>query len=370
MRKKKNILLVGSVLSGGGAERVIANIAKHLDPDRFGITICHLKEIGEIGQELKGAGFHVVGLTRSGGGLSKYFSFLQLRRIAIDNQIDLIHSHDTHALVDTALVRLTLPGIKMVHTFHFGNYPYEVKRYMQLERAFGRLANRLVAVGYEQCKALRDAYRIPARRITVLQNGIEWTGSRPDPEWQQRLSQAKVPVVGAISTFIEQKGITYLLDAIHLMQQRGVEALFVLVGSGPMREALEKKCRQLGIADRVCFAGWMRNAANTMLPLFDIFVQSSLWEAMSLAVLEGMAAGRPVVATDVGDNRHVIVDGETGYVVPARDVETMAKALTSLVDSDALRRQFGEAGRNRYNARYHARIMAARYEELYADVLG
>lgn len=369
MSNKMNILMVGSVLSGGGAERVIANIARHIDQSRFNLTICHLKKLGEIGEELAASGFRVVGVSPSGNPLTRYLSFLKLRNIVTENRIDLIHSHDTHALVDTALVRCTLPGVKMVHTFHFGNYPYEVKRYMLLERAFSRAANRLVAVGIEQCKAIQSAYGIRDGRIEVVQNGVEWPGARPDPEWEERLAKAGKPVIGAISTFIEQKGITYLLDTAHRMKQNGTEAVFVIVGDGPLRGELEEKCRRLELADMVFFAGWKRNAAVTMLPLFDVFFQTSLWEAMSLAVLEAMAAGRPVVATDVGDNRHVIVDGETGKVVAAKDIDAMVTALTSLAGSGQLRTRFGETGRSRYNQLYTARTMAARYEELYSDVL-
>lgn len=369
MHAKRNILIVGSVLSGGGAERVIANIARHIDQDRFNLTICHLKRIGEIGEELTSGGFHVVGVSPSGNPATRYLSFLKLRKIVTDNHIELIHSHDTHALVDSALVRATLPRVKMVHTFHFGNYPYEVKRYMLLEKTFSRLANRLVAVGIEQCKALREAYGIRPDRIVVLHNGVEWSGAKPDVEWSDRLARAGMPVIGAISTFIEQKGLTFLLDVAHRMKQQGTDAVFVVVGDGPLRGELEEKCRRLGLADRVHFAGWKRNAAVTMLPLFDIFLQTSLWEAMSLAVLEAMAAARPVVATDVGDNRHVIVDGETGHVVPAKDVEAMVSALTPLVESGERRQQFGEAGRKRYTMLYTARTMAARYEELYSEVL-
>lgn len=369
MTVKKNILIVGSVLSGGGAERVIANIAKHIDQTKYNLTICHLKKIGEIGQELTNGGFRVVGVVPSTGSLGRYFSFLQLRRIVTQNKIDLIHSHDTHALVDTALVRSTLPSVKMVHTFHFGNYPYGVKRYMFLERVFSHLASRLVAVGIEQCKALRKAYRIRADRIVIVQNGVELSGAKPDMEWRERLAKSGRPVIGAMSTFIEQKGLTYLLDTAQRMKQQGTEAVFVIVGDGPLRNELEEKCRRLELADRVFFAGWKQNAAATMLPLFDVFFQTSLWEAMSLAVLEAMAAGRPVVATDVGDNRHVIVNGENGEVVPAKDVEAMTAALTSLVNSDEQRVRYGEAGKNRYSKLYAARTMALRYEELYSDVL-
>lgn len=366
----KNILLIGSVLSGGGAERVIANIAKYLDRDHFNLTICHLKERGEIGEELEREGYHVVGVSPPRSVFSRYFSFFKLRNIVVKNKIDLIHSHTTHSLVDGALVRCTLPGVKMVHTFHYGNYPNYVKRYMYMEQVFSRFSNRLVAVGMEQRKTICTAYGIAPERILTAFNGVEWLGTLPDQEWMERLTLAGRLVIGTICTFIEQKGLTYLLDSALHMAQQGSDVVFVVVGDGPLRPEIEEKCRRLGLTDRVFFTGWKPNAASSMLPLFDVFFQPSLWEAMSMVVLEAMAAGLPVVVTDVGDNHHVVLDGVTGLVVSPKDVGAMVLALKTLVDSKDLRQQFGESGRQRFEQYYTARAMAQRYEDLYSEVLG
>lgn len=256
-----------------------------------------------------------------------------------------------------------------MHTFHRGNYPNYVKRYMLMEKLFCRAPERLVAVGIEQRESIRKTYGIAPDRIVTILNGVELTEPSVEQAWQERLGYMRRPVIGTICTLIEQKGITYLLETASRLRQQGSDAVFVIVGDGPLRGELEEKCRQLGLDDHVFFAGWKPNAASTMLPLFDVFFQPSLWEAMSMVVLEAMAACKPVVVTNVGDNCHVVENEMTGLVVPPKDIDAMARALDKLIDSKELRDRFGEAGRRRFEQHYTARAMAQRYEELYTDIL-
>jgi len=369
MPSKKNILIVASSLHIGGAERVIANLAKHLDRDRFHVTVCHLLERGVIGDELQQFGVHIVGNHRHEDPIRRYLSFLGLRKIIQDNNIDLLHSHTVYSLCDSSLCRLTTLGIKTVHTFHRGNYPSYDRRYMRMEKLFSKACDQLVAVGVEQANKICTAYNIPRQKLLTVLNGVEDAQSSGDPDWKERFRKDGRMVIGSISTLIEQKGLSYLLDTAHALLKAGANVLFVVVGEGELRPQLEEKCRQLGITDSVIFTGWIPNAANRMMPLFDIFFQSSLWEAMSMVVLEAMALGRPVVVTDVGDNRHVIEHGHSGLVVPAADVAQMVTALQLLLNSEVHRRQFGERARARFEMEYTARVMAQKYEMIYSELL-
>jgi glycosyltransferase involved in cell wall biosynthesis len=365
----KNVLIVASALEIGGAERVIANLARHIDRDRFNVTICHLKERGVIGDELQQQGFRVLAVRHHDDPVRRYLSFLGLRKLVREQGIHLLHSHTTYALVDSGLCRMTTPDIRLVHTFHRGNYPDFNRRYMLMERVFSRRCDRLVAVGIEQEKKIRSAYNLAPGRVRTILNGVEDLRLTGDPEWAARLRADGRPVIGSISTLIEQKGITFLLDTAAELRSRGENPLFVVVGEGELRSPLEEKCRQLGLGESVVFTGWIPQAASRMLPLFDIFFQSSLWEAMSMVVLEAMAAGKPVVVTDVGDNRHVVEHDRTGFVVPPRDVKAMADALQGLIRSPERRRQYGQYGRARFEADYTAPQMARHYEEIYSELL-
>jgi glycosyltransferase involved in cell wall biosynthesis len=366
----RHIMLLNSSLFIGGAEQVIANLARHLDRSRFRVTIAHLKQRGGVGDELLAEGFDVVGVPRSEGP-SRYLSFRALGRVIRDRHVDLVHSHSTYSLLDGALCRLgRVGGIKLIHTFHYGNYPLYRARYALMERFASRAADHLVAVGHEQMAIIRSMYRPPANRLSVIANGTDANPPSVDPAWASRLAQDGRVVVGTTATFIEQKGLGYLLDVAALIEAKGGGAVFVVVGDGALRAGLEQRCREMGLERSVIFAGWQPRAAETMTPLYDILLQPSLWEAMSVVVIEAMAAAKPVVVTDAGDNRHVVRDGETGFVVPVRDAEAMAARLGTLIASRDLRRQFGLAGRARYEAHYTSDVMTRAYEQLYGRVIG
>ena len=363
-------MLLSSALWIGGAERVIANLARHIDPARFRVTIGHLKERGAIGQELVDRGFDVVGIPRAPRGLGKYLSFRNLARVVRERGIDLIHSHTTYSLTDASLARtLALRGVKTVHTFHFGNYPHMPARYRALENVSARFATQLVSCGVEQGKTICATYRLAPARMRTIVNGVDPPTAAPDEEWRAKLGVGRNLVIGTICVCSEQKGLPDLLVVAKAVRARLPDVRFVVVGHGPIREAMEKRAKDMDLGETVTFTGWKENAGATMLPLFDVFFQPSLWEAMSMVVLEAMAAGKPIVATDVGDNRHVVRHGETGYVVPRGDHVAMTEALLKLAGSPETRAAFGAAGKARYDELYAARQMARNYEALYAEML-
>ena len=125
----------------------------------------------------------------------------------------------------------------------------------------------------------------------------------------------------------------------------------------------------LGLQDTVHFLGWVPNAAATMLPSLDIFIQSSLWEAMSMVVLEAMACEKPVVATDVGDNRHMVTHDQTGFVVQPGDVGAMVDALEILCVDPAVRAAMGKAGKERHALHFTVADMVDQYCKVYEDLL-
>lgn len=365
------VMLLTSSLFGGGAERVIATLARHLDRSKFTVTVAHLKERGGIGRELTAQGHDVVGIVRPATVPGRYFSFLALKRVIDERQITIVHSHTTYALTDGAICRLASAGkIRLVHTFHFGNYPHLPARYRVMEQWASRVGSHLVAVGHEQSAILRALYRIPGRRISTIHNGTDSPPPDPDREWASRLGQTGRTVIGTTATCIEQKGLDHLLDVAALMRQRNVPAVFVVAGEGPLRARLEARRDAMGLQNTVLFTGWKPNAGVTMTPLYDVLFQPSRWEAMSVVVLEAMACTKPVVATDVGDNRHVVQDGRTGYIVRPGDIEGMADRLTTLVASKSRRDAMGVAGRQEYERHYTAAVMSRAYEDVYDRVSG
>ena len=366
---KRNLLIVTSSLALGGAEIVISNLCRHIDRDRFDVRVCHLKERGPIGEELAGMGFDVVGVEGNRWTKANYLSFLKLRKLIRRYRVDILHSHNTYSLMDSSLCRMTLPGVKSVHTFHFGNYPHLTKKYQMAESVFCRVPDHLVAVGREQMKTLLDTFPIPEDRISTIWNGIDRAPRDPDMEIVRRYGMGDRIIIGTIGNLIEQKGYTHLLDVAGILKTRHPGAVFLIVGDGPLRQGLEEKCRELGLRDTVHFLGAVKNAAARVLPLFDIFFQPSLWEAMSIVVLEAMGEGKPVLATRVGENVHLIEEDLTGMLVDPMDVEGMAAKLGVLITDARRREELGISGRRMFERTCTAEQMARRYEDLYLGIL-
>lgn len=363
--KKTNLLVLTRGLFIGGAELVIGNLCKHLDKFRFKVSVCYLKLNGPVGHELKQRGFEVFQLPSHKRKLYNYFSFIHLLRVIKENRIKIVHTHDTASLAVAALSKLLYPNLKIVHTFHFGNYPHLCHNNLRLEKLFCRIPDKLIAVGHEQKRAILKTFNLNSNRVATVWNGITEAADPADPAFFERYKRNGAIVIGSLSTLIEQKGLTYLLDVAHEIKKRKINAIFWIVGDGKLKFELQTKCEKFGLKDFVFFLGWIENAASTVLPIFDIFFQPSLWEAMSMVLLEAMIIGKPVVVTAVGENIHIIQHGENGYLVEPKDVTAMANNLEKLIGDSNLRKQFGLSARKIVKQKFTADKMAKNYEKIY-----
>jgi len=366
---KYNLLIVASGLRIGGSEVVIKNLTQHLDRRLFDVRVCHLKARGVIGDEIQRAGVDVIGIPQPKFFKTDYFTFLKLLKVIRRHKINIVHSHTTHSLTDAAMCKLLSPGLRLVHTFHFGNYPHYKKRYMFMERVFGKVADRLVAVGDNQMETIKAAYRLRPTAIERIWNGITVSNNGEDVDLKSIIGSGRRFVIGTLGTLYDQKGITYLLDVAATLKKRGEDVAFIVAGEGPLRRELEEKRERLGLTDSVFLVGWVKDAGARLLPHVDCFFQPSLWEAMSVVILEAMAAGKPIVATRVGENSKVIEHDRDGLLVNPCAVDQMAAALQRLIRETATRDRLGREARRKFEETFTADRMARKYERLYLDVL-
>jgi glycosyltransferase involved in cell wall biosynthesis len=367
---RPRILLLNSTLGIGGAENVIAALCRGLDRDQFAVTVAHLKWRGAIGDALAKEGYPVVGVGLGDLDRPNYLSMLRLRRFLASQQFDLIHTHDLNAMIDASFCRVTLPGVRQVNTFHFGNHPHRLRRYHLVEKYLSRVPDRLVAVGSTQRDRLVRVYGFKENRLRVIRNGVADVGALASRDLLPRIRVGDEIVIGSVSTLIEQKGITDLLDVAGRLHQQSLPFRLVIAGEGHLRPSLEAKVDAMGLTKHVEFLGWVDDAPSRVLPWIDIFVQTSLWEAMSMVVLEAMSCRLPVVATAVGENPHVIEDGRNGFLAAPGDVDRVAERLKNLIQSPELRRRMGAEARGDWSARYTARRMCEDYQSLYLETLG
>jgi glycosyltransferase involved in cell wall biosynthesis len=369
--RRIKLMLTIDGLGLGGAEMVVRDLARHLDRDWFDVCICCTKGIGgTVGETLLSEGYDLFVLPGQRHGRVDYWSSLKLRRAIRQREVDIVHTHATSALFDAGLCKLTLPRVKVVHTFHYGNYPYESWRRHILEGLLSRVFDRLVAVGWEQRRQIQATYKLSNGGFDTIWNGIvPVPPAAPPDEFRSNVGTGDRLLVGTVAKLIHQKGLDHLLRVARKCVDAGRRMHFVIVGGGPLREALEQQIRELDLVDTVTLTGWIPDAAARAVPAFDVFFQPSRWEAMSIATIEAMASGKPTVATRVGDNPHVLVDGKSGLLVEPGDIDAMVAALCRMDDA-GLREQMGRAAREDFERRFAIEHMIRGYERVYRELAG
>ncbi|WP_291982165.1 glycosyltransferase family 4 protein [Luteitalea sp.] len=366
--RRVKVLLAIDGLGIGGAEMVVRDLAHRLDRCRFDVAVCCTKSLGTTAEAMRRDGIDVFALPQRTDGRVDYFTPLKLRRAVIDGDIDIVHSHAPAAFWDAASCKVLLPRLRVVNTFHFGNYPHLVPSVRRLEWAGSRIVDRLIAVGIAQRERIIATHNLPARLVDMVWNGIAEPRVEDTRPFVEQVAAGAHLIVGTIAKLIPQKGLDDLLQVAKRCRDRGAPLRFAILGEGPLRADLERRRHELGLDQIVHLTGWFENAAGRALPAIDVFFQSSHWEAMSIAVLEAMATSRAIVATRVGDNPFVLQHGTTGLLADVGDIDGMADALCGLVDAER-RQRLGRAAREDYERRFTVNHMVRAYERVYTELV-
>ena len=364
-----HLMIAVAGLNIGGAEVVIQRLAQNIDQRLFNLTICCMKVRGSIGDSLAQEGFEIIVLGNPENPGVRYLTTIKFLKLLRERRIDIIHTHTTDAFFEAAACTLLLPRVKLVHTFHFGNYPHITSRRKWMERIGSRFADCLVAVGNVQREQLRATYGFRKRPVLCVWNGVAGAAKQDGRAFRKAIGAENHVLIGVTSTMIEQKGLFDFLKVARRFRDEGDRVRFVVVGEGHLREQLNVARRELGLEDTVVFSGWMPNASEIAVPAFDVFFQPSLWEAMSIALLEAMAAGKPVVATRVGEAPYIVADGQDGLLVDPGDIDGMAAALRRLVEDPGLRSRLGNAASEKATRQFTVQRMTRAYEEIYLSLM-
>ena len=293
-------------------------------------------------------------------------------------RFQIVHTHSSKAGI---LGRLAagLAGVPIiVHTPHghvFYGYYGTIPSYLfvLLERSWARFTDRIITLtekGKQEHIQLRVA---PADKFTVIPSGVELKDflevQKANPALRQELGiSPEDRIVGSVGRFVPIKGYRYLLEAAKKILDQQSDIFFLLVGDGPLEQELKALAETLRIASRVIFAGYRENVAK-MIALMDVFVLPSLNEGMGKVLVEAMAEGKPVVATEVGGVPEVVSDNLTGILCPPKDSHAMAEAILKLLRDKKLARKMGAEGRKRVYPRYDAKVMVENIERLYGELM-
>ena len=360
-------LLVSTDLGGGPAH--VRDLIAGLAGPEFRFTVA-----GPAGGALlpaltaAGADFEPVAADRLSPGALR-----DTIRLARERRIQIIHSHGKGAgLYGRIAARLT--GAASIHTFH-GIHPAGYGRlYLRLERALARWSFAVVHVSESQAAEARALGLAPAGRTRVIVNGIDAAFVRAAAV-RAPISRAMLTlrpdalVLATVARFDPVKRLEVLLRAMPLLVARVPEAQLLIVGDGPEREALRALARRLAPGDRVVFAGAIPDAAR-VLPLVDLYVTASRREGLPLAVLEAMACGLPVLATEAPGHVDAVEPEVTGRLVPVDDAPGLAAAAALLLRDPALRARMGRAGRERVEQRFSRARVLGEIADLYREAVG
>lgn len=374
-----------------GSDIVLWELVRRLDPTRFRpvvLTPTDLPYDGRLGRALTAAGIghHAVDMPvlrrryLSPTGLPGFLKRLltgtrRVQRLAVAEEARLIHSN-TVAVWGGALAarRLGLPHVWHIHELI--TEPVFVRRLVA--GMVARYADRVVAISRAVADHLLGDQPGLAPRLTVIPDAVDTDRFHPAIDgtslrraWGVAADEVLVGVVGRISAwkgqgvFIEALAQA-LTQAPHL---RGVIVGDVVPGESWRREALIRRAVELGLGDRLLWAGYRDDTPQVMAALDVLVLPSVRPEPFGMVVLEAMATGKPVVATAHGGPLETVRDGETGYLVPPGEATALAAALVRLAQQPDLRRRLGQAGRERVCRHFTLAGHVAAFEQLYAELL-
>lgn len=364
--------LIGT-LEVGGAEGQLVQLVSRLDRRRFEPVVCCLSSGGPYVEALRAAGVSVEVIGFRGFRIFRHPHRIAAQLFRLVRAMRRWQPHVAHGFLFWAYVlaayaaRLARVPIVLSSRRSLGRFKAGKRHFLALER----LANRMTDLVIANSEAVRqDAMReegLAGEKVVVIHNGLDLTrfGAPPDEALRRSLGlDRKGPVIGVVANFLHYKGHQHFLEAWSAVAQRFPEAVALLVGDGPLRPVVEARLETTGLARSVRVLGTHEDVP-ALLALMDLVVLPSLEEGFSNAILEAMAAGKPVLATAVGGNPEAVIHGATGLLVPPRDSQTLAETMLWLLERPREAARFGEAGRRRVAERFEISAMVRQYEAVY-----
>ncbi|MBV9082417.1 MAG: glycosyltransferase [Acidobacteriaceae bacterium] len=356
---RPKVMHIVLALNVGGLERLLANLSGCQAMRDFDQLVCCLDELGTLAPEIERNGAKVF-IERRGPGFDFQLVF-RLARLLRGEHVAAVHTHALDPMLYGALAA-RLAGVPVrVHTQHSAF----LDSCSRADRWKFQLASRsfthLIAVSEQTRQGMLRSGASRKRTHTIL-NGIQPRRNMRDITTRK---SARL-VIGSVGRLSPEKGIDRLIRAFAALHSRYPAAALHIVGDGPERSSLEALARELCVAASVKFLGRSSDVFSA-LQMMDIFVLPSLTEGIPLALLEGMSARLPVIATAVGGVPEVVVDGVSGMLIPPNDVPALTNALGRLMADSAVRESLAKNAVARVEQQFSLAAMANKYRSIYQE---
>jgi len=354
----------------GGTELNAVRTVEALDRRRFQVTVFHLHETGPLRARYEALGLQLlhlpIGRLYSPRTAGQGVRFLRLLR---REGIEVVHTHDLYTNIFAATWG-RLAGCRVVASRRWLDASPR-PGLLPLNRCSYRFAHRVVVNSSVVARLMIDRERVPAARVVELPNFLEERAFHHVAAEVRRARRNSwgIPqgafVMGTVASLAPEKNHAMVLRALQRLDE---DVHLVLIGAGPSRRELEELARELHVERRLHFAGQLVESEN-LHQFFDASVLCSRSEGFPNAIIEALAAACPVIATPVGGIPEIIVDRQTGLLVPVDQPGALAASVQELRRDAALRKLLSEAGPERARGKYHQTLVIARLEALYQDLV-
>ena len=367
-------------LEVGGAERSVVNIVQSLDKNRFYSIVCLYRNMGSFADELREARHTVIFLRKNILTLhtprlfklpfllleSAIFIF-RLARLIRKNEIDIIHSHMFSANLWGRLAALIggRPGI--LTTEHTTSDWQRSTKETVFNRLLAPLSNRVVVVSKTVAETVAKDQRIDSNKLVIIVNGVKLEDKNGHKREKSKGLPGTTPRIAIIAYLVPVKRHDLLFQALQICIKRIPQISCCVIGDGPERNRLEQMVKDMNLTHKVFFLG-ERYDVKSLIPKLNLVVSTSDNEGLPMNLLEAMAAGIPVVATDVGGSSDLIETGKTGILVKAGDVQEMANGICNVLNNPELANEMGKQGMEKIKETYSLEKIIKIWEKLYEDI--
>lgn len=372
--KPIHIIHVMHSLSLGGMESIVVNLINGLDRKKFVSSLCCLEGLGPLLKEINQREVKVFNLGK--GESHDWTLFLRLAKLFKKEGAQIVHTLGWAALFDGIIGARIARVPVVVHSEHGKSYEDLLdvprRRIWTQRMILPYLTDKVCVVCEDLKKSLKESLHLLDKKMITIYNGIEISNVALSVDLVQKKKDIGYKnnemIVGTVGRLDPVKNYKVLLRSAAIITQDMPNVKFLFVGDGPAAEGLKSLTQELGLNSRVIFLG-QREDVPELLKIMDVFALPSLSEGLSKAILEAMAAGLPVVATNVGGNPELVIENQTGFLVPSGDPQGLANAIIYLLKNHEQAKRMGMSGQEMVRQHFSLEKMIKSYENLYLSLL-